>query len=81
MLVNLGTKNLQVLYVGVPMAESIGLNGGCPSMVSLCIFGNPYMTPGLVPVGERRSYSFRVIAPDFRTLSSTFRTRLSALMT
>ena len=37
----IGTRNLDSLYVGVPIIETIGRNLGRLSTNDLCIFGNP----------------------------------------
>ena len=36
-----GTKNFASLYVGVPIAERIGLNGGNPFIRGLCTLADP----------------------------------------
>ena len=36
-----GTKNFAGFYVGVPIAEKIGLNGGNPFMRGLCTSADP----------------------------------------
>ena len=33
-----GTKNLAILYVGVPICDKIGRKGGTRSLVGLCVF-------------------------------------------
>ena len=38
---SLGTKNLAILYLGAPMAESIGLKGGQISVTALCTLHSP----------------------------------------
>ena len=45
----MGTRNLHILYVHVPMAERIGLMG----QLSLCTLGNPYKIPGFEPEAKR----------------------------
>ena len=45
---NLGTKNFASLYLGVPTAESIGLNRGQTLVMSLCTLQSPYKIPGLL---------------------------------
>ena len=44
-----GTKNFANLYVGVPIAERISLNGGNPFIRGLCILADPSSVPGFEP--------------------------------
>ena len=44
-----GTKNVASLYVGVPMADKIGLKDGRPSVTILWTLAEPYIIPGLEP--------------------------------
>ena len=37
------------MELGVPAAESIGLNGGKTSAMALCTLQRPYRIPGLLP--------------------------------
>ena len=37
----MGTKNFASFYVGVPIAERIGLNGGSPFLWGLCTLADP----------------------------------------
>ena len=37
----MGTKNFASLYVGVPIAERMGLNGGNPFLRGLCFLADP----------------------------------------
>ena len=39
---SLGTKNIASLKQGVPIAESVGLNGRQTSMIDLCTLHSPY---------------------------------------
>ena len=44
---SIGTRNLVVLYVGVPIAENIGLKIGQTSAIALRTLQRPYKPPGL----------------------------------
>ena len=46
---SLGTKNFASFELGVPIAESIGLNGEQTSVMVLCTLQSPYRIPGLLP--------------------------------
>ena len=48
---NIGTKNLEKLYVGVCKADRIGLNVGQPSTTYKFTLQNTYIVPGLFPTG------------------------------
>ena len=43
----LGTKNLAILYDGIPVAEVMGLKVGHLSTMFLCTLRRPYKIPGL----------------------------------
>ena len=43
----IGTKNSASLYVGIPMADEIGLKDGRPSVTILWTLAEPYIIPGL----------------------------------
>ena len=45
------TKNFERLYVGVPMADKIGLKDGKQSVTILWTLANPYIIPDLEPEG------------------------------
>ena len=47
---SLGTKNFESLQLGVPIDESIGLNGEKTSMIPLCTSQRSYKIPGLHPI-------------------------------
>ena len=44
---SIGTKNFASLYVGVLMADKIGLKDGRPSVTLLWSLAKPYIIPGL----------------------------------
>ena len=46
---SIGAKNFASLYVGVPMADKIGLKDGRPSVTILWTLAEPYIIPGLEP--------------------------------
>ena len=46
---SIGTKNVASLYVGVPMADKIGLKDGRPSVTILWTLAEPYIIPGHKP--------------------------------
>ena len=46
---SIGTKNFASLYVGVPIADKIGLKDGRPSVIILWILAKPYIIPGVEP--------------------------------
>ena len=48
---SIGTKNFESLYVGVPMADKIGLKVGRPSVTILWTLAKPYIIPGLEAEG------------------------------
>ena len=52
----IGTKNFASLYVGVPMADKIGLKDGRPSLTILWTLAKPYIIPGLEPEGLKSLY-------------------------
>ena len=52
----IGTKYLANLYVGVPIADKIGRNGGHPSINFLWILARPYKMPNLLPEGKSLTY-------------------------
>ena len=37
----MGTRNFASLYVGVPIAERMGLNDGNPFLMGLCLLAEP----------------------------------------
>lgn len=41
------TKNLAILYVGISIADNIGLEGGKASTIILWTLHRPYKMPGL----------------------------------
>ena len=51
-----GTKNFTSLYVGVPMADKIGLKDGRPSVTILWTLAEPNIIPGLQPEGGKSLY-------------------------
>ena len=53
---SIGTKNFASLYVGVPMADKIGLKDGRPSVTILWTLAKPYIIPGLQPEGLKSLY-------------------------
>ena len=53
---SIGTKNFASLYVGVPMADKIGLKDGRPSVTILRTLAKPYIIPGLEPEGLKPLY-------------------------
>ena len=53
---SIGTKNFARLYVGVPMADKIGLKDGRPSVTILLTLAKPYIIPGLEPEGIKSLY-------------------------
>ena len=53
---SIGTKNFASLYVGVPMADKIGLKDGRPSVTILWTLAKPYVIPGLEPEGLKFFY-------------------------
>ena len=53
---SIGTKNFASLYVGVPMADKIGLKDGGPSVAILWTLAKPYINPGLEPEGLKSLY-------------------------
>ena len=46
----IGTRNLDKLWLKVPIADIIGLRG----LPNLCILGRPYRNPGFEPEAERK---------------------------
>ena len=53
---SIGTKNSASLYVGVPMADKIGLKDAKPSVTILWTLAEPYIIPGLQPEGLKSLY-------------------------
>ena len=53
---SIGTKNFAKLYVGVPMADEIGLKDGRLSVTILWTLAEPYIIPGLEPEGLKSLY-------------------------
>ena len=53
---SIGTKNFASLYVGVPMADQIGLKDGRPSVTILWTIAKPYIIQGLEPEGLKSLY-------------------------
>ena len=51
-----GTKNFARLYVGVPMADKIGLKDGSPSVTIWLNLAEQYIIPGLKPEGLKSLY-------------------------
>ena len=51
-----GTKNFTSLYVGVPMADKIGLKDGRPSVTILWTLAEPYLNQGLEREGLELLY-------------------------
>ena len=45
-----GTKYFASLQLRVPIAESIGLNGGQTSVIVLCTWQSPYKIPSLLSI-------------------------------
>ena len=55
------TKNFASLYVGVPMADKIGLKDGRPSVTILWTLAEPYLNQGLEREGlELLYYSMKI---------------------
>ena len=50
------TKNFASLYVGVPMADKIGLKDGRPSVTILWTLAEPYINQGLEREGLESLY-------------------------
>ena len=53
---SIGNKNLASLYVGVLMADKIGLKDRRPSVTILLTLAKPYIIPGLEPEGIKSLY-------------------------
>ena len=53
---SIGTNKFASLYVGVPMADKIGLKDGRPSVSILWTLAEPYIIPGLEPQGLKFLY-------------------------
>ena len=62
---SLRTKNLASLQLEVPIAETIGLNGGQISVMALCTLQIPYKIPGLLPTALIFLYCSVDKVPDF----------------
>ena len=60
----LGTKNFEILYDGLPMAERMRLKGGHLHTMFLCTLQRPYKTPGLEPTTVIFLYCSTPRAPD-----------------
>ena len=52
----IGTNNLASLYVGVPMADKIGLQDGRPSLTILWTLAKLYIIPSLETEGLKSLY-------------------------
>ena len=53
---SIGTKNFASLYVGVPMADKIGLKDARPSLTILLTLAEPFITSGLQHEGLKYLY-------------------------
>ena len=53
---NIGTKSFESLYVGVPIADKIGLKDGRPSVTILWTLAEPYIIPVHEPEGLKSLY-------------------------
>ena len=53
---SIGTKNFASFYVGVPMADKIGLKDGRPSVTILQTLAKPYIISVLEPEGLKSLY-------------------------
>ena len=71
---NIGTKNLQRLYVGIYKPNKIGWNGGQLSTCCLCTLQFPYIIPGLVPTG------FTGLRISFYTVLESTITRINVFL-
>ena len=61
----IGFKYLANEYLGVFIADKIGLNFGVLLTTVLCTLGLPYRIPGVVPTEQRISNSFFEILSSF----------------
>ena len=69
----IGFKYLAHKYVGVFIADKIGLNFGVLLTTVLCTLGLPYKTPDVVPTVQIKSNSFSEIFSSFlSTLKRSF---------
>ena len=69
----IGFRYLANKYVGVFIADKIGLNFGVLLTTVLCTLGLPYKIPGVVPTGQILSNSFSEIFSSFlSTLKRSF---------
>ena len=53
---SIGTQNFARLYIGVPMADKIGLKDGRPFVTILLTLAKPCIIPGLEPEGLKSLY-------------------------
>ena len=62
--VSIGTRNLAILKVGVPVAANIVLKGGQTSTIAFCNLQRPYKTPGIDPTALMFLYYLSLRLPE-----------------